>query len=192
MMKYIGNENTTEDLLLTNKKIPLSIDGERLAERISMDKEYTNIDAIYSSSYSRALATSKYFANHNNLKINVEEDLGERKQGVKSWDDLPADFEMKQFNDENYKINDGESKKQVKDRMLKVFNRIINENLGKRIIIVGHATAFSFLLSEWCNVNYNEAYTFNDKPFFSGNWKYCQAFKLELENDKLIDIKETY
>ena len=40
-------------------------------------------------------------------------DLGERKFGIDFWDELPDNFERKQFSDENYKLNNGENQKKL-------------------------------------------------------------------------------
>lgn len=73
--KYSSNENEQQK----NEKIVLSIEGERKAKELSDKKELQNIDVVYSSNYTRAIATAKYIANKNNLEINVDERLGERK-----------------------------------------------------------------------------------------------------------------
>ena len=49
----------------------------------------------------------------NNIKINILDELGERRLGISSWSEKPKDFERRQFSDEKYKIGDGENKKEV-------------------------------------------------------------------------------
>lgn len=187
--KHKGIEEVNESLLFSNIKTPLSVDGEKLAEKISLNSEFNNLDTVWSSDYVRAMSTAKYFASKNNLKVNISNQFGERIHGINSWDELPADFEIKQFQDENYKIGAGESKKITKIRMKNALDKLLNEFKDKRILIVGHATATACLLSEWCEINYAQPYKFNDKEFFDGNWNYCQTFKLIFENDKLISIE---
>ena len=114
--------------------------------------------------------------------------LGERIHGVNDYKELPKDFEKLQFEDINYKVGDGESRKEVTDRMLNIFNIILNDNIGKNILIVSHATSISYLLSNWCNVKYQGNYSFNNKVFFDGNWDYCETFKLTFEDNELIDV----
>jgi len=185
-----GIEETKEDILFSNIKTPLSVDGELLAQTKSKEKEFDNIDVVWSSNYVRAMSTAKYFAHRNNLKVNISELLGERKHGIKSWDELPSDFELHQFQDENYKIGDGESQKVVRERMYDKLITIINENKGKRILIVGHSTATAYLLSNWCDISYDSDYKFNNKIFFDGKWDYLETFKLTFdENNNLINIK---
>ena len=185
-----GIEDIHEDLLFSNIKTPLSVDGEKLAEKISNNSEFDNLDAVWSSNYVRAMSTAKWLAYRNNLKVNVSDKLGERKHGINSWNELPIDFERKQFDDENYKIGYGESRKETTDRMYSFINKILDEYKNKRILIVGHSTAFMFLLMKWCSVEYDGDYKFNNKVFFDGKWNYCETFKLEFnDNKKLINIE---
>lgn len=62
-----------------NEKIILSVDGEKKAQLFAEQEELKKIDAIYSSNYTRAMATAKYIALNNNLKINIDDRLGERR-----------------------------------------------------------------------------------------------------------------
>ena len=64
---------------LNNEKIILSVNGEKLAKEISELKEMENIEMIWSSNYVRALATAKYIAEVNNIEINVDNRLNERR-----------------------------------------------------------------------------------------------------------------
>lgn len=189
-LKDIDIYNTDEDIFAINKNNPLSINGEEMSKKFSNNKEFKNIDVIWSSNYTRAISTAKYFANNNNLKINVSKEFGERKQGIKSWHELPKDFEQHQFLDENYKIGNGESQKETRIRITKAINELLDRYKGKRIIVIGHATATTYLLKNWCNINYNGNYYFNNKIFFNGKWDYLETFKLVFdENNNLVDIE---
>lgn len=64
---------------IENEKIVLSIKGEKIAEEISKLEEMQNIDKIWSSNYCRAISTAKYIAYENNIDINIDENLNERK-----------------------------------------------------------------------------------------------------------------
>lgn len=185
----IGIKDINDDILLSNIKMPLSVNGEKLAEKISNQEEFKNIDVIWSSSYVRAMSTAKYFAYQNGLKVNISDKLGERIQGIKSWNEFPSDFEVRQFKDENYKIGFGESRKETTIRLLGCLNGLLDQYREKKILIVGHSTAFAFLLSNWCEINYSEPYKFKNKEFFDGKWNYCEAFKLEFDDkNNLVDI----
>lgn len=185
-----GIEETNEDILFSNIKSPLSVNGEFLAQEKSKDQEFDNIDVVWTSDYVRTMSTAKYFAHSNNIKVNVSDKLGERKHGVSSWDELPSDFEVHQFRDENYKIGNGESQKEVRERLYNKLITILNDNKGKRILIVGHSTATAYLLSNWCEVSYDSDYKFNNEEFFDGKWDYLETFKLTFDdNNNLIEIK---
>lgn len=188
-----GIEDIHEDLLFSNIKSPLSVNGEKLAEKISNNSEFNNIDVVWSSNYVRTMSTAKWFAYRNNLKVNVTDKLGERIHGINSWDELPIDFERKQLLDENYKIGYGESQKEVRERIYNEIIKLLNEYENKKILIVCHATAISFLLKKWCDidiVNDKLRYSFNGKVLFEGYFNYCETFKLEFnDNKELISIE---
>lgn len=187
--EHRGTTNTNETILIENEKSPLSIAGEKLAEEKSSQEEFKNLDIVYSSNYVRAMATAKYFASANNLKVNIDEVFNERIHGVDSWSNLPQEFELKQFNDENFKVGYGENQKEVQTRMFNGLMKVLNENKGKRIAIISHSTAIAFLLKKWCEVFYDKEYTFNNKVFFNGKWEHLQSFKLEFKDDELINIE---
>ena len=188
----VNNDLNKDELQIQNEKSCLSIEGEEIAKEKLNNNELENIDVLYSSNYVRAIQTAKYLANKNNLEINVISDLGERKFGIKSWDEKPVDFERKQFLDENYKIGDGESQKEVRKRMNDVIMNIVTNNKDKRIVIISHGTAISYLLKNWCNidiVNDKMRYVFNGNLLLEGHLDYCETFKLEFNDNELIDIQ---
>lgn len=184
-----GNVKTNETILIENEKSPLSINGEKIAEKFSNIEEFKNLDVVYSSNYVRAMSTAKYFAFNNNLKVNIDERFNERIHGINSWNELSSDFEINQFEDEDYKIGFGESQKEVQNRMYEALCEILEDNNGKRIAIISHSTAITFLLKKWCKVYYDREYTFEDRVFFDGKWQYLETFKLTFNKEKeLIDI----
>ena len=75
---YIYNSDL-ENERERNKKIILSVNGEENARELSKIKELNEIDILFSSDYARAMATAKYIAKNNNLIMNIDERLGERK-----------------------------------------------------------------------------------------------------------------
>ena len=185
----INNILNNDSLQLKNEKVPLSVNGEELAKKISNNNELLDIDLVYSSNYVRAISTAKYISFKNNLVLNIDERFNERKHGVNDYNELPLDFEKRQFNDEIFKVGNGESKKEVKKRMYEALNDILKNNIGKKIVVVSHSTAITFLLSMWCDVNYNDNYLFNGHVFFDGKWNYCEAFKLIFDGEKLLNIE---
>ena len=170
--------------------IPLDVDGEARAKKLSELFELNNIDVLYSSHYARCIDTAKYISSINDIMINIDNRLGERKYGI----NIPNNFEELQFRDWNYKVEEGESLNDVSLRIQDALLEILDANKDKKIMIVSHATAISAMLSKWCSVRLNdetkliEIY-FNDGLVFDGNWKAPELFKLEFNDKELISIK---
>ena len=190
-LKNINNDYNNESLQLQNEKMPLSIEGEELASNISKESELQNIDVVICSNYVRAMSTAKYISNANKLNLIVNSAFGERKFGINSWDELPTDFGLRQNDDENYKVGDGESQKEVRERVYKALMKVIDEYRDKRVVIVSHGSAILWLLKQWCNVNLVDKYiTFNDKVILEDNIFNCTTFKLEFDDKELVDIEK--
>lgn len=182
-----NNINNSNSLQLQNEKWVLTVNGEKLAKKKSKLRELKNLDCVYCSNYTRAICTAKYFSKD---KINIIEDFGERKFGIKTWDEMPTDFEKKQFEDHDYKFGDGESVNEVISRQEKALLKVLDNHKGQRVLIVGHATALAYLFSKWCDISFTGPYKYNGNEFFDGKWDYCEAFKLEFDNDNnLVSIK---
>ena len=139
-----GIRNTNEDSQMINEKEILSVYGEEQSKKLSQNTELNNIDVIWSSSYTRAKATAKYIANNNNLPINLDSKLNERKLGnLKELgefmkDKKTRDPSQEQLLDRKFKTTDGESAEDTKKRMNEFFDRILKEYEGKKIAIVSH------------------------------------------------------
>ena len=188
----VNNALNKDILQIQNEKNCLSIEGEKIAQDKFKNEEFNNLDIIYSSNYVRAIQTAKYLAEKNNLEINVFSELGERKIGVSSWDELPEKFELKQFLDENYKIGDGENQIEVIKRMKAALKKILDDNKNKRIAVIGHATSIAYYLKDLCDITYEEEkfkYSFNNKTLLHGFYDYCETLRLDFDEDnKIIDI----
>ena len=78
-LKELENIITDESSQLKNEKIILSCEGEKKAEKLSKNEELKNISEIWSSSYVRAISTAKYIAQENNILLNIDQRLNERK-----------------------------------------------------------------------------------------------------------------
>ena len=181
------NINNNDSLQIQNEKWGLTVNGEKLAEKKSQLNELTNFDMVISSNYVRTISTAKYFTKD---KLFIDENFGERKFGINSWEELPKEFGKKQFEDFDYKLPNGESINEVIEREYNSLVSILNNYHDKKILIIGHATALASLFSKWCEIDYTGIYKFDGKQFFDGKWNYCETFKLEFDDDNdLIDIK---
>ncbi len=97
-----------DGLLRSNKNNRLSKEGKRIAEELATNDELENFDVVISSDYRRAIETAHYFLKDKQRLI-INEDFGERIHGVEDFNELPYNFEYKQFEDKNFKVNNGES-----------------------------------------------------------------------------------
>lgn len=154
-----GIRNTNEDSQMINEKEILSVQGEEQSKKLSENVELNDIDIIWSSSYTRAKATAKYIAETNNLPINLDSNLSERKLGnLKEIGDFMKDKKTRdpsqeQLSFREFKTSDGESAEDTRKRMTKFFDKILNEYEGKKITVVSHGGSIKFFLLNWCEVN---------------------------------------
>lgn len=185
--------NYTEPIQLKNEKQVLSVVGEERAKLLSGIDELSDIDLVVASNYVRTISTAKYIADKNNLDIFIDENFGERKQGVDSYSELPTDFEIRQIMDENYKMPNGESQEEVRERMGKALFNILEQYKDKKIVIVSHATAIMFLLQKWCKIEFDETtckIDFNNELVFESEFHAPEVFKLAFDNsNNLINIE---
>lgn len=193
--KFLGAYKVNEIEQIRNEKNLLSVDGEKYAEQMSNLPELLKVEILYSSHYVRAMSTAKYIAEKNNIILNVDERLGERRFGVNNISELPSTFFEDQFRNWDYKLTNGESVNEVSKRMNEALSEILDVNRDKKIAIISHGTAISAMLKKWCNIKLNEETKlveiyFNNKLVFDGNWKCPELFKLEFDdNNNLISIK---
>ena len=187
--KYISS---SDSLQIENEKNPLSVEGEEKAKKLSLTDEMQNIDLVISSNYVRAISTAKYLAHQNKIYINIIEDFGERKFGINSWDEKPKNFTQRQLEDENYKMSNGESRKETADRMYNALLKILNKYPGKRIAIVSHGTAITYLFMKMFNCKKGTMnIQFNGKTIIDENfvWNVPEVFKLVFDDNELIDVR---
>ena len=72
---------TNDSLDAKREKRPLSIEGEEGAKKLC-NIITEEINAIYSSSYASAIATSKYISEKLALPVTIDNSLNERKIGI--------------------------------------------------------------------------------------------------------------
>ena len=76
--------------------------------------------------------------------------------------------------------------------MESVIIKVLKEYKNKRIAIVSHATAITYLLKKWCDIEMLDnklRYSFNNNILLNDNFDYCEIFKLEFDNNVLVNIK---
>lgn len=190
---------TAQSNLIKNEKVILSVEGEKRAEILSREEELQNIDKVYASNLVRTQQTAKYLCYNQNLKINIDDRLDERRVGIPN-DNEVTDWFTRQYLDENYKTVGGESQVDVRNRMYDAICDILKSNKDKRVAVFTHGYAITFLLLKWCkliNITYLEHLTlsYEDKIIFDKRINAPEVFKLtfddlELKNIELIQFND--
>ena len=188
-----GIRNTKETSQMINEKEILSIKGEEDSKRLSKNVELKNIDTIWCSSYVRAKQTAKYIAEENNLQINLDDRLNERKLGnleeiaIFMKDKKTRDPSQEQLLYPKFKTSDGESAEDTNKRMTEFLKECLNENKGKKIAIVSHGGSIKFLLLNWCKVNENMKLEYKDNEL---NFTSPSLLKLTFKDEELMNIEQ--
>ena len=188
-----GIRNTNETSQMINEKEILSIKGEEDSKSLSYNKELENIDIIWCSSYTRAKQTAKYIANKNNLEINLDYRLSERKLGnldeiaVFMSDKKTRDPSQEQLLYPKFKTSDGESAEETNKRMTNFLDEMLDKYKEKRIAIVSHGGSIKFLLLNWCIVNKNVKLEYNDKEL---NITSPCLLKLTFSDKNLVNLEQ--
>lgn len=178
---------------LQNQLIPLSLDGENIAKTLANKMINLNIKSIWSSTYIRAISTAKYISDKKKLTIKISSNFDERKLGDSEGFD--ETFWLTQLYDENAKAPNGESRKEVTERMITGLYSVLDEmNEKESSIIVTHATAITFLLMKWCKLEKAELkgkkrwLKFNEKDVINDSFNTPEIFKLVFDERNLISI----
>lgn len=188
-----GIRKTKETSQMINEKEILSIKGEEDSKRLSKNEELKNIDTTWCSSYVRAKQTAKYIAEENNLQINLDDRLNERKLGnleeiaIFMKDKKTRDPSQEQLLYPKFKTSDGESAEDTNKRMTEFLKECLNKNKGKRIAIVSHGGSIKFLLLNWCKVNENMKLEYKDKEL---NITSPSLLKLTFKDEELMNIEQ--
>ena len=188
-----GIRNTNESIQEINEKEILSIEGEEACKSLSENPELTNIDVLWSSSYTRAKQTAKYIASKNNLEYNLDSRLCERKLG--NIEDLAEFMKDKETRDPSreqlafheFKTRDGESANDTNKRMNEFINEILDKYEGKRITVVSHGGAIKFYLLSHCKVNDNLNLEYKGKELII---KSPCLLKLSFNGKELQDLEQ--
>ena len=189
-LKETGIKNTNDTTQLMNEKYILSVKGEEQSKKLSENPELNNIDVLWSSSYARAKATAKYIAYKNNIDINVDSKLNERKLGdlkdLSEWmKNKTIGVVQAYLQDKKWKAREGESCEEATKRVTDFLQKILKENMGKRIVLVSHGALITFLLTNWCTLDEEMKLVFNNKVI---EIKEPSITKMTFEKQKLIGI----
>lgn len=135
--------------------IPLNSYGRRQAQRLANYIRNIGVAALYTSDLKRALETAELLAEKLGSTPIADERLRERDIGawqgltqkeMQSW--YPAEYAQFVADPDGYRVPEGESRKDVRERIVAAFNDFLTADKGETIAILSHSTAINALLSE--------------------------------------------
>lgn len=179
-----------------NRNMILDNEGEENALSLLLLGELKKVDKVYSADSARAIETIKYVAENSDVEIEVDKELNEREIGVEYKKDIPDEFLKKQFEDETYKIGNGESLKEAKNRITYEITKILeNTKDGQKIVLSMHCVAIMLYLSNFCRVGFNGGefkVLFEDETVHEGYVGNPHVFELVFDEDKVTSVKSIY
>lgn len=190
-LKIKNEEEKNEQI--KNEKIILSVEGEKKAEKLSKISQLQNIEQLWSSNYVRAISTAKYISKENNIEINISSKLNERKLGdletlKKMAKNKKNSYTTEQLLNRKLKNKDGESCEEVSKRMKEKIQEIV-ENGPENIAIVSHGAAIKFYLSNFCRIDENINFIYNEKIIIKKIINSPDIIELTFSNNSLRNIE---
>jgi len=159
---------------------PLTIEGHHRLKNVVSYFEKIKIDNVFSSPYKRCIDTVKPIAKSKELEIVTVDDFRERKVSD-GWIDDFKTFAMKQWQDFNYKLKNGESLNDTQKRNVKALNGVLTQK-WETIVIGTHGTALSSILNYYFK-------DFGYQEFQSIKVEFPFICKVEVENEIVINYE---
>ena len=190
----INNLNFPNKDSLENKreKRILSIQGEKEAADLALNSAFETVNAIYASPYVMSIGTAKYLAQRLEIDIIISELIGEQVLGNLGDKKIRMVREA-QENNFDYKLSGGESLNDVKKRMLKFMDMILNKYEGKTIAVFTHNVAITSFLSNYCDKGFNLdnrlILNYQEEAIVDGTWDGISVIELNYQNKKITNIK---
>ena len=175
-----------------NRNMILSRKGEENAKKLCGIEELKHLDSVYSADSFRAIGTAKYVAEMNNLKIKLDSRINERNLGVNTISELPENQILESFENKDYKFGVGESLNEV-DKRFNSFIYELLENDDNNIALFIHGIIMMSFLQNNTDFSFdgkNMKLLFNNKEIYKDRMKNPMIFKIEYENDSIVDIEE--
>ncbi len=169
---------------------PLSIEGERVAQKIAEEKCFNNIESIYSSTFSSAISTSKYLSQKLDLEVYLDSKLNDVKVGILGTKSMPMlkGIQEREF---TYKLEGGESLIEASNRMDFIIKGLANK--GKEPAIFTHKRAILAFLLKYTKIDYNLddnlVLIYNDNIIYDDNDDLYNIYEIEINNEEITSIR---
>jgi broad specificity phosphatase PhoE len=153
---------------------PLNETGRAQALALAEALDGAELDAVYSSDLARALDTAQVVADRLGLPVSMLPELRERHFG--SWEGLTDDEIFARFPAaKSGSWGDGETKEEMRQRVLEALQRIARDHPGGSVLVVTHGGPVRALLVE-CGLD-------GRGPI--GN---CSLYEVRLQDGRFVGI----
>ena len=170
------NYNNHDD---KNRELTLKgIKDTKLVTEFLKDKK---VDYIFSSPFKRSIDTVKHFSEFIGKNIEIVEDFRERKVND-VWIEPFHDYCKAQWKDFDYKMENGESLREVQIRNINALEKLLAEYEDNILVIGSHGTALSTIINFYDN---NFAY----EQFLKYQKLMPWIVKLTFDKSKLLEIE---
>ncbi len=177
------------DLDTLRKIRVLSIEGERVAQKISELKILEDTDKIISSFQSSALGSAKYLNAKLDLTIDMHKEVNDCKVGELGSKNMKM-VKGLQDHEFTYKLPGGESLIDVGNRLDNFIKSINNK---QKIVIYTHKRAILGFILKYCQVGYNLdenlILTYNNNVIYDDSESNYDIYELTMNEQKILDIK---
>ncbi|MCB9452021.1 MAG: histidine phosphatase family protein [Anaerolineaceae bacterium] len=135
--------------------IPLNEHGRLQAKRLANYVRHIGLRALYTSDLRRAAETAAILEPRLHYAPTLEPRLRERNVGI--WQGLtrdeiqawyPDEYEHLVEDREDFRVPDGESRDDVRQRVVAAFNDILAQDKGETVGVISHTTTIHTLLNE--------------------------------------------
>ncbi len=179
------NEDQKKELL------PLSSKGEEIANMWANNKRLLESKNIYTSNSPRMINSAKYLSEMLDLPIFIDIRLNERKVGELGINNEKF-LKETQSHDYDYKLKNGESMNETKERMKQCLKELLVRHEEETITIFTHDIAIQSLFHTWCESGFNlenqQILNFKEEVIIDGAYHKTRLFCVTFDKMKVKEI----
>lgn len=175
-------KQSTKDGVKEDLRRALTPRGLEQVARVTEFLKDKGISAIYSSDARRTQETIREFACHSGLAMQTDARLREGVLGCPR-EENPI-HSQRQWEDHSYCLPEGESLRQVQERMWQCVREILEKNRGQRVAICTHGTAMCTMINLFC-----PEFGWEEARAVKQVWPWILRFDFD-DGDRFIQYKE--
>lgn len=153
MIRHGELENSGQNCFTGQTNIPLTKEGWRQTTSFLKMLSKSHISLVLSSDLDRTAKPAEYYSKAFNCPLLISKELREIHAGRwenKLYKDVISDeagyLELRYKDPVNIPFPEGESLRDLKDRVIKTFKSLLNANFGENMLLLGHAGVIRVIL----------------------------------------------